>query len=510
MFTTSKSKCLFVITIIGASFWIGLIWNEYQLSESIISIKLLSILDRRNQSDAQIDGDKVHNVNNQYYQLWDNNIMDNFAVGADFPMMLDQTVFKYFTKYERVNPMGYLLELKQIITLSIYHDTKDPVMFESMVWIEKYQIYLSVTRDRVKAKGTCCLSQLLLAKYDKNWNKLGKDIVFSVTNLTELIAIRDKYNMKWIGEIMNEDPRLMLFNDDIIMSFHGVNYDIKNDTKSRNQKIWIGLANISSMLTISHDDIHDDIQINIETGIRGKNWEWCMYKGISTNVWQKNWSILEYKQTLYMITDIEPLKVLKCDNLCFSECQLIFNEDKTNRQLSNIRGGSAWIKIPFDYHHNNNNGYRYYISLLHSAERQPKRLYRGHICILRIDTELLDTMDVMEEPIFRDLALKTRYSTLFKIIHVSSELVFKYKNELIVFDRNESVNIEVASPVGMLINWNKDIQHITWTINDKIVLLTTISGLKKYIENGFTNGGFNALEPATNFGLSVKNSLHRK
>ena len=37
------------MTIIGISFWIDLVWNEYQLSESIMSFELLSMPGTQNQ-----------------------------------------------------------------------------------------------------------------------------------------------------------------------------------------------------------------------------------------------------------------------------------------------------------------------------------------------------------------------------------------------------------------------------------------------------------------------------
>eukprot|EP01084_Bolivina_argentea_P184688 318519_1 len=442
-------------------------------------------------------------------------------------------IFEYFYQESQPNAMANLLEIKDIKYLNPLHDklytTQGHIMYEyaSTIWLEKHSIYITISRVQAIKwdifNQYCCFSKLILAQYDMNWNKLGNDTLFSMTPLEPIIeaAQSKKKKLFWIEQTMNEDVRLIQYKNELLILFEGHNIVHSHSV------MHVAVGIVSKMMTV-HDNyiyINDDqyyLNITMRDGIRGVDWQYCTYPHMTSiryeHDWQKNWQMLVYKDTLYLTTNLQPLKMLKCNNLCFKPCELIFMEEYPHSSynqnfLSILRGGSSWMEIPNYIIMNSQYRYRYYLSLLHSNHRDPY-CYRGHIAILRIDHEILDHLDNLKDLKLNDYELKLRTSQMFNVVHISSELVFKYC-KFKSMDRINCTNIAVrkgeASPLSIIADWEHDILYITWQFQPPSFesVMTVIGGIKKYLQTGFGNAGFMALEPVKFWDQFITNTKQR-
>ena len=96
---------------------------------------------------------------------------------------------------------------------------------------------------------------------------------------------------------------------------------------------------------------------------------------------EKNWCPLVINNTLYIVRNLDPLHILKCDNL--DHCMFYRNDTdpltfKMDDGKSPLRGGTGFVEYQ----------YPYYIAIAHTTNfRKRSRFYRAHMLLLCVEPD---------------------------------------------------------------------------------------------------------------------------
>ena len=169
------------------------------------------------------------------------------------------------------------------------------------------------------------------------------------------------------------------------------------------------------------------------------------------NTFEKNWCPLVTNNTLYILRNMDPLQILKCENL--SRCTFYVNDtDALTFRLDDkkcpLRGETGFLEYE----------YPYYIGIGHTTNlRATSRFYRAHIVVLSVEREF--RVVYVSDPIQVN-------SKVFKLF-AGSEFWSVVENNFIF-------------PVGLVLE-NRDSILLGAHVNDQGSGLFRIQGLKSLL-----------------------------
>ncbi|CAD5123065.1 DgyrCDS11445 [Dimorphilus gyrociliatus] len=169
----------------------------------------------------------------------------------------------------------------------------------------------------------------------------------------------------------------------------------------------------------------------------------------------KHWMSLTYKDNLYFIHSLDPLRVLQCDGLPLkADCKFIHQEklqDGFRDYAIHLRGGTPFLSYKQPY----------YISIVHNTlfkERTSKRFYTAHLVVLSV------------EPIWR-------------IVYISDPI--KLNSEIYEsspLERPLYIEEDFIFPVGLTID-TPDSILIGAHANDHSAIIIRLRGIRELMNN---------------------------
>ncbi|KIW20595.1 hypothetical protein PV08_01170 [Exophiala spinifera] len=355
----------------------------------------------------------------------------------------------------------------------------------SSVWLEKYQVFLAVTRVIFFDKGNRAwpiMSFLRGQIYDADWNELknhtihwhGDEVVFPV-----VFTIPAPYNVGG-GFYGPEDPRIIIEQDvedaEPIVVFNMI-HDLR--TVARAMHIFRPFSNVTTILTITGEGERPSSEKNWAPFFHDDRAHTANATNATNDV--KKWP----SQHIHFVHGFNPLKVLKCHALN-GWCDIVY-EQKVSEDLvsphddphGRMSGGTNLVPIPIA----SSPGVHAYVGFP-----------RSHI-----DFGCKD--DAMYRP---EMMIMTAYDRQFHINYMSEPIDFGAAalTPEAVTDPCGEGRILIANSVA---RWDRssghDLMTISFSVADVTVQVLQLEGVSRFIEQ------LSSLQPALQHDMSQDGSV---
>jgi len=333
-------------------------------------------------------------------------------------------------------------------------------MAGSSVWLEKYGVYLTVTRVYFYDKGVRhwpCISFIRAQLFDVNWKHLeGYNLEWQGENITfpRTLEVPTPYE-EGGGFYGPEDPRIII-EQGVLDAEPVIVFNMVEDTKTvvRSMHSFRPFSNFTTKYKIEHQD----------TKSAEKNWS-PFFMPQANTTGEKRWP----SHYIHFVYDYDPLSILRC-HLLNGACTFVYqdprpaaylDQHKHNDTKGVMRGGTNFEPITF-------------------STRQGLASFVG---FPRTHTDAGCDKEAVYRP---EMMILTTNGTHFYLDYSSEALTFGHAilTETQFDDACDKGRILLGNSIARFDDaLDRDIMTMSFTVADETVQIAKLQGVRRLIED---------------------------